>query len=270
MTKVDARAGRRRAAATLAAAVGLAPARGRAGTPTTTELTAVADATIFAEQGGGTAYDAVADGQGGSLWTSVLAAGVVRRALFRFDLTALPPGSQVLEARVEAFMIRLREPQALALHRISAAWGEGPSNGGDAGVGAAAGTGDCTWTHRFWPSQTWAQRGGDFTASASASTTVSGWPAPVTWSSTTSLVGDVQTWVDAPATNHGWMMIGTESGTQNATRLASRQNATPAARPRLVLRWLPPSLTDGDVPLPPWALALLGGTFAAALWRRRR
>jgi hypothetical protein len=250
--------------------VSLAPARGRAGTPTTTELTAVADATIFAEQGGGTAYDAVADGQGGSLWTSVLAAGVVRRALFRFDLTALPPGSQVLEARVEAFMIRLREPQALALHRISAAWGEGPSNGGDAGVGAAAGTGDCTWTHRFWPSQTWAQRGGDFTASASASTTVSGWPAPVTWSSTTSLVGDVQTWVDAPATNHGWMMIGTESGTQNATRLASRQNATPAARPRLVMRWLPPSLTDGDVPLPPWALALLGGTFAAALWRRRR
>jgi MYXO-CTERM domain-containing protein len=232
------------------------------------EFTAVADATIFAEQGGGGAYDGVADGQGGSLWTSVLAAGVVRRALLRFDLASIPPGSVVLEARVEAFMIRLREPQTLTLHRVTAAWGEGPSNGGDAGVGAAAGPGDSTWTHRFWPGQRWASRGGDYLLSASAATPVSGWPAPVVWASTPALLDDVQGWVDTPAGNHGWMMIGTESGSQNATRLASRNNPTPAARPRLQVRWLEPAPGE-DVPLPPWALALMAGAAALALRRRR-
>lgn len=232
-------------------------------------LPCVADATIFAEQGGGTAYDAVADGQGASLWTSVLAAGVVRRALMRFDLAGLPPGAQVLSARVEGFMIRLREPQSITLHRLSAAWGEGPSNGGDAGVGAAAGPGDCTWSHRVWPGQRWASRGGDYLLSASSSAAVAGWPAPVVWASTAALVDDVQGWVDAPSSNHGWMLIGTESGTQNASRLASRQVGDAAARPRLVVSWQLPQ-ADAQVPLPPWSLALLGGAAAAALWRRRR
>ena len=80
---------------------------------TVADFAAVADATIFANQNGDTTYDAVADGQGGSLWTSVLAAGVVRRALLRFDLSGIPAGAVVLEASIEAFMIRLREPQAL-------------------------------------------------------------------------------------------------------------------------------------------------------------
>ena len=257
---------RRRATQLLAAAplLGALPARAS----TMAEFTAVADSTIFAEQGGGTAFDAVADGQGGSLWTSVLASGLVRRALMRFDLAAIPRGAVVLEASVEAFMIRLREPQALTLHRVTAAWGEGPSNGGDAGVGAAAGPGDSTWSHRFWPNQPWAARGGDYLISASASTPVSGWPAPVVWASTPALVDDVQGWIDTPSGNHGWIMIGTESGSQNASRLASRHSATPAARPRLRVRWQEPAPGE-DVPLPAWALALLGGAAALALRRRR-
>lgn len=234
-----------------------------------TVLPALADATIFAEQTGGTAYDAVADGKGANLWTSVIVAGVVRRALVRFDTSALPPGAQVLAARVEAFMIRLREPQAIALHRIGAAWSEGPANGGDAGVGAAAGAGDCTWTHRVWPAERWASRGGDYLLTASASAAVGGWPAPVVWASTPALVDDVQSWVETPASNHGWMMIGNESGTQNASRLASRESSEAAARPRLVVSWLAPA-ADAQVPLPPWALALLGAAAAAALLRRRR
>jgi MYXO-CTERM domain-containing protein len=261
---------RRHAARLALGSASLLPAGAARAQPVTeTVLPAVADATIFAEQGGGTAYDAVADGQGASPWTSVLAAGVVRRALVRFDMSALPPGSQVLAARVEAFMIRLREPQSLALHRIDAAWSEGPANGGDAGVGAPAGAGDCTWSHRVWPNQAWASRGGDYRLSASATTPVSGWPAPVVWASTPALVNDVQGWIENPGSNHGWMMIGTESGTQNATRLGSRESSSATGRPRLVVSWLPPQ-ADAEVPLPPWALALLGAAAAAALVRRRR
>lgn len=257
---------RRRAARLLAAAPWLAALPARASTEAV--FTAVADATLFAQQGGGTAYDAVADGQGGSLWTSVLAAGVVRRALMRFDLSSIPPGSVVVAASVEAFMIRLREPQPLTLHRVTAAWGEGPSNGGDAGVGAAAGSGDSTWSHRFWPDQLWTVRGGDYLLTASASTPVSGWPAPVVWASTPAIVDDVQGWIDAPSANHGWIMIGTESGSQNASRLASRHSTTESARPRLRVSWIEPASGE-DVPLPAWALALLAGAAALAFRRRR-
>jgi hypothetical protein len=237
--------------------------------PQLSVLEAVADVTLFAEQSGGTTYDAVADGRGPNLWTSVIVAGVVRRALVRFDLSALPPGSQVLEVQLEAFMVRLREPQTIGLHRLTSSWGEGAANGGEAGVGAPATPGDATWSHRFWPSQPWSTRGGDYLLSASASTPVAGWPAPVVWTSTPALVDDVQGWVENPASNHGWIMIGNESGGQNATRLGSRENSSASARPRLRVSWLAPS-ADAQVPLPGWALALLGAGAAAALLRRRR
>lgn len=231
-------------------------------------LEAVADATVFASQGGGTTYDPVADGSGPNLWTSVIAAGVIRRALLRFDTSSIPAGAQVVQVQLEAFAIRLRAAQDLQLHRLLAAWGEGPSNGGDAGIGAPAQAGDCTWSHRIWPDQLWAERGGDFVAAPSATVAVSGWPAPIIWVSTPQLVADVQSWVDQPSMNHGWMMLGEETGLQNATRLASRQGTDVPSRPRLRVNWLAP-LADAQVPLPPWALALLGAGAAAALLRRR-
>ncbi len=250
-----------------AAAAAAWPARAQQATQTL--LPALADATVFADQGGGTAYDASADGSGPNLWTSVIAAGVIRRALVRFDTGALPPGAQVVHAQLQAFAIRIRSPQALTLHRLLASWGEGASNGGDAGVGAAAQGGDCTWSHRVWPSVPWALRGGDFEAAASASTSVGPWPAPVLWASTPQLVADVQRWVDDPASNHGWLVRGDELGQQNATRLASRNSVDAQAQPRLQVQWLAPS-ADAEVPLPPWALALLGLGAGAALLRRRR
>ena len=113
-------------------------------------LQAVADTTIFANQGGDTAYDATSDGSGPNIWTSVLAAGVTRRALIRFDLSAIPTGSQVVSASLQLFVVRARDEHNLSLHRVLAPWGEGSSNGGDAGIGAPAQAGDATWSHRNW------------------------------------------------------------------------------------------------------------------------
>jgi hypothetical protein len=232
---------------------------------------AVADTTIFAEQSGSTVYDATSDGSGPNLWTSVLAAGVTRRALVRFDLAALPPGSRVLSAQLQLFEVRARDEHVVSLHRVLAAWGEAGSNGGDAGVGAPAQPGDATWSHRIWPTQPWVQRSGDFDATPSSAIAVGLGPGAFVWPSTPRTVADVQQWVDQASSNHGWMLIGDDLGVQNAKRFGSRNNPTADARPVLIVRYESAAAgTDVDIPLPGWALALLGTGLAAALLRRRR
>ena len=240
--------------------------------PVEVRLEAMADTTIFGNQGGDTAFDATSDGSGPNLWTSVLASGTTRRALIRFDLSGVPPGSRVLSSSIQLFVVRARDEHALSLHRILAGWGEGAANGGDAGVGAPAQPGDATWSHRIWPTTRWSQRGGDFVATASATRGVGFGPASYTFASTPTLVADVQAWIQNPGSNHGWMVIGDDTGLQNAKRLASRQAGTASARPTLVLTVQPPAseISDGDVPLPAWALVMLGAWLAAHLVRRRK
>ena len=78
-------------------------------------------------------------------------------------------------------------------------------------------------------------------------------------------------WVDAPTGNFGWIMIGNEVELQNAKRFSSRQSSEASVRPRLTIDYTPPVAggDGGDIPLPAWALVLLGGGLAAALGRRR-
>jgi hypothetical protein len=266
-----------RVPAACAAVVGAAPAAAAAqtGTPAPSRprpqqasspvvLAASQDASIF--QGAG--YENTADGAGPSLWLSVIAAGVNRRALIRFDLGTLPRGTRVQEARLRLFQTRARDTHDVRLHRVLSAWGEGPANGGTAGVGAPAQAGDATWPNRFHPATPWAVPGGDFVAEASASIPV-GLPGETyTWGPTPRLVADVQGFIDQPATNHGWILIGVEDGLQNAKRFESRESGAPGAAPALELRLAAPG--DGDVPLPWWAFALLGGGVALRLARPPR
>jgi hypothetical protein len=237
--------------------------------PLVLQLTPAADATIFGEQTGGPAADGLADGAGPNVWTSVLASGVTRRALLRFDLGALPPGAQVMSVSLSLFQVRARDSHAVQLHRVLASWSEGPANPGGTGAGVPAQAGDSTWSHRRWPDLLWAQRGGDFVATASASTLVGGGTGVFTWSSTPQLVADVQGWLAQPGSNHGWILIGDDQGLQNAKRFSSREDV-PAGRPTLTITYQPLPEREGDVPLPPWALALLGASVGAVLMRRSR
>ena len=83
-------------------------------------------------------------------------------------------------------------------------------------------------------------------------------------------MADVKAWVDAPAGNFGWIMIGDEVTIQNAKRFSSRQSSVPSVRPSLTIDYTPPPEADAaEVPLPAWALALLAIGLATCVGRRR-
>jgi hypothetical protein len=165
--------------------------------------------------------------------------GAIRRGLIRFDVaSSLPPTATIVSATLYLTMSQtVAGPQSVELHRVTASWGEGGSaaTGGE-GSGAPAAAGDATWLHRFYSSTLWTKPGGDFAATASATTTVNGiglysWSAP-------GMVSDVRVWLDAPATNEGWLLLGNETTSSTAKRFDTKENPVPNARPLLVVTYL--------------------------------
>ena len=80
---------------------------------------------------------------------------------------------------------------------------------GQEGKGDDSEPNDATWIHTFYPGSFWTTPGGDFDATASGSTSVDG-EGSYSWGSTAQMVADVQGWLDTPANNHGWILIGPE------------------------------------------------------------
>ncbi len=250
---------RRSVPITLALSLALAAGTALAAAPVEYRFEPVADTTIFADVAGANlSWDERSDGQGESLWLSTTAGGVLRRALVRFDLGALPAGMQVVSASLTLYESRSRADHDVTLHRVLAPWGEGASNGGSQGEGDQATAGDATWRWRDYGVAEWATRGGDFVAAASASTLVGPQNAPYTWASTTGLVADVQRWLADPQANHGWILIGPEIDAQNAKRFDSGESGVPAQRPWLVVQVSP-------VPEPGMAALLAAGLAVLAL-----
>lgn len=232
-------------------------------------LTAVADATLVQEPTG-----ALANGAGTNLFAGRVGANAgstLRRALVRFDLSALPPGAIVQSASFTLNLTRSRFAGDLpmSLHRVTAAWNEGPALT-PTGIGEPSQPGDVTWLHRNFPSQFWSTPGGDFVAQASASRIVSSVGGPKVWESTPQLVADVQSWVNQPADNHGWILLGFEGSGTSAKGFSTRETALPQERPQLVVQYTLPAPVEaaGDVPLPPWAWLMLGGGLLGLARRR--
>src|SRR3989304_777651 len=97
--------------------------------------------------------------------------------------------------------------ETASLRPLLANWGEGTSNADQQeGAGAASTPGDATWIHTFYNTAFWSTAGGDFSSAASAATTVGG-TGQYSWSSA-GMVADVQAWLDNPATNFGWIVMG--------------------------------------------------------------
>ena len=200
------------------------PTRGP-GDPVTSVFTSTKDNTLFSESG------AESNGAGDAFYIGKTQTDL-RRGLVAFDLGAIPPGSVILSATVQLNSLRDNNgAQTAYLHRASAAWGEGASTS-TGGTGAPAQQGEATWSHRFYSSTIWSTPGGDFAVTESTSVTIA-LSGTYTAPSSPQLVADVQAWVNSPASNNGWFVIGNEGQTQSAKQIASREHPSAAKRPVL-------------------------------------
>ncbi len=175
---------------------------------------------------------------------SMLNPSLKRRAVIAFAVAKqIPAGSTITKADLVLTVVKSASTSSVSvsLHGLTANWGEAGSVGGGMGqgVGGAAKTNDATWIHTFFNTKKWKNAGGDFNATASGSTSV-GTSGAQTWVSTTQMVADVQSWLDKPATNFGWLLLGDESTSKTAKAFATKEDLTAASRPRLVITYTPP------------------------------
>jgi hypothetical protein len=207
---------------------------GGAASADTIDLVAIHDATIFSESLAG------ANGQG-HLFAGRNLAGDLRRALLRFDLGGIPAGSLITGATLTMQCTNARPGSwPMRLHRVTTAWTEGPAVGTGMGGGKPGSISalDVTWVYASFliSSQSfWTTQGGDFDTT-SATTTVGG-IGSYQWSSD-GMVDEIQLWVDTPASNFGWILIGDEANLETARRFDSGEDATP---PTLTVDFTPPT-----------------------------
>lgn len=175
--------------------------------------------------------------------------GELRRGVLAFDIAGnVPAGSTILGVTLSLNMSRTPTATArtVELHKLLADWGEGTSVApGEEGEGAPATTNDATWRHRFFDTIFWTIEGGDFSATVSASQSV-GAVGVYTWSST-QMRADVQSWLNDPSSNFGWLVLGDESGSGTAKRFDTRESASP---PVLTIQFRPPGPRPTPTPRP--------------------
>ena len=192
----------------------------------------------------------------------------IRRGLIQFDIAAKIPAG----ATITAVSLKMRDVMGLngdpvvELHAALNSWGQTDSfqNGG---MGAEAKAGDATWYYRFYGDDTkkWANPGGDYSGTVSASSIVSddlGGGQAFTWAAA-QMIADVQGWLDNAAANFGWFILGDESRGQSAKRFNSREStAAPNVPPVLTVTYVipePSTLALGVLGLSVLGLAALTG-----------
>lgn len=186
----------------------------------------------------------------------------IRRGLVAFDISSIPAGSTIDSVTLRLFVNQTNSGTAdVSLNRVLASWGEGASNSGatGGGSGAPARANDATWLHRFSTDTLWAAPGGDFLSTPAAITAVDNIGA-YEWTSAR-MVADVQSWLDNPALNNGWLVRGDESASGTAKRFATREEAVESQRPLLTITYTVPT---------PGAAGVLAGAGLLAARRRRR
>jgi hypothetical protein len=202
----------------------------------------------------------------------------IRRGLIAFDIAgSIPAASTITEVTlIMRETSGMNGDRSVSVHRLLGDWGEGASFQGG-GMGAPAQEGDATWLYTFFnaanpsASPTWAAPGGDFSPNPSASRVIIDDLGPgilFSWQSLENphMLADVQTWLDNPAANFGWLLRGDESAGQTIKRLNSGESTLSPN--------IPPVLTINYVIPEPGSLAIsvitaLGAMVLTAAGRQR-
>ncbi len=193
---------------------------------------AIKDNTLYEDAAG-----SLSNGAGQRFFVGRPGSGGNRRGLLAFDIAgSIPAGATINSVSLRLNMSNTTAgDKTIELHASLQDWGQGTSvaSGGEGGGGPST-VGDATWLHTFYNTSFWATPGGQFSPTVSASLSVGGVGA-YTWASTLQLVTDVQSWLDAPASNFGWFMLGDEVNNGSAKRFDSSENAVAANRPLLTI-----------------------------------
>lgn len=152
----------------------------------------------------------------GMLYSGQTCQANFRRAFIHFDIAgSVPAGSTITSVSLDLnnnLNGSATSTDNFDLHPVLADWGEGTSFGtGQGGVAVAP---DATWIDRILGTP-WTTPGGDFSG-AVATTAVGQTFGIYSWSSAGMAI-NVQTWLDVPAANFGWVLIGNESGSAFCT-----------------------------------------------------
>ena len=220
----------------------------------TTILNAVSDNTLIEDFSGSRS-----NGSADAIYVGRTQRDGLRRGLIRFDVSTIPSTATIQSVSLKLHLFRGRPDEShLRVHRSLNSWGEGASNY-FGGLGGPALTNDATWLQRFFgTSQLWSNAGGDYLAQASATEVIEA-PENVTHTITgAGLVTDLQIWLAQPSNNFGWVLVADTD--VSAKGYASREHSNVTLRPQLIVTWAPAAVVDGstDVPIPIWALAMLG------------
>ena len=219
-----------------------------------TTLEPVADNTIYEENDN-------SNGVGVYLFAGATNNNNARRALVRFDLTAIPAGATITSVDLQLTANR-GESSDIAVHRLLASWGEGTSEAsGNQGMGGNPSDGDATWNFRFFQDSSWVVAGGEFVDQVSATATATNGQR-TSWVSE-GLVADVQQWVNDSTSNAGWILIGPEDVRGSAMRMGSREGSTP---PELIVTYETTTTTIPVIPAQDLQLTVRPNPAGDQLW----
>ena len=202
--------------------------------------------------------------------TNVLQAGTDggnfhRRGLIRFDVAANVPAGATIDSATLSLFATANNPSSHWPHelfRVLVPWGEG------AGVGLPTGqpaqNGDATWNSNQHNVNQWSLPGGlaasDYAAAPSSSQFIAG----ANSYQFEGLAADVQSMLDNPAANHGWILISQGQGTTNTSRQFEARETTAGHPPMLTIEYTP-------IPEPSTVtLALVAAILAAMAKSRSR
>lgn len=212
------------------------------------------------------------NGAGLTMFVGTTGRGDATRALIGFDIAGkLPAGSTVTSVQLTLVLDRAASrdtsTRPIELHRLLADWGEGTAGQGMSGPHSAPGFATAadgsaaTWSHPFYDTTPWANAGGDFMPTASGTATVGTTAQAYVWDSTPALVNDVQSWLDNPASNFGWLLLGDESTSATARRFFTREASDPTTAPALAVTFTPPNVATTQLVISVPASTTAGSPF---------